>query len=526
MGQNLNHLRRRIRRALKVQGVNLYRVKEGLARKERPVPHMFGLLSMYLALSMMLPLIVAVIYQEDVRPWVYPILLSGMIGIMVLSRCKSSGTLRSTQAIFIVAMVWLLASVIGALPYMMYGMGPVDAIFETMSGFTTTGASIMTSIESWPSSLLFWRSLTQWLGGAGIIMLFVAVLPVLGVGGRYLTRNESPGSSSGQGSISLRIKDEARKFSNIYLGLSAVLLVLLLLGGIGVYDSFVVMFSTVSTGGFSPHSQSLAFYGNPITEWTVIVFMFISGVNFYLHHTAISSHRIRTYFRSSEFCTYLLLMTAASFMILILVWDGSISNLEYWVRTSMFQVASCMTSTGFATVDFAIWGKAALFILFGLMVIGGCTGSTAGGLKVARLMLTREFVYSTLYKTVHPRSAYTTKMDGKPMSENVLSSLMAVLICYMLSALACTIVLVILGIDPTTSMSAAISALSNVGPGMGVLGPMGSFASVPDPGKVALTITMWAGRLEFIAVFVILTPVFWKELLRYKATLKKANGNR
>ena len=418
---------------------------------------------------------------------------------------------------FIVAMVWLMASVVGALPYIMYGMGSVDAIFETMSGFTTTGASIMTKIESWPESLLFWRSLTQWLGGAGIILIFVSVLPMLGVGGRYLTRNESPGSNSGQGSISLRIKDEARKFTDIYLGLSAALLLLLLLSGIGVYDSLVVMFSTVSTGGFSPHSESIAYYGNPITEWTIIVFMFISGVNFYLHHTAISSRRIRTYFRSSEFCTYLGLMIIASAMIFLLLWDGTLGNFEYWIRTSMFQVASSMTSTGFATLDFALWGKAALFILFGLMVIGGCTGSTAGGLKVARLMLTREFVYSSLYKTVHPRSVYTTKMDGKPMSQNVLSSLMAVLICYMLSALACTIVLVILGIDPTTSMSAAITTLSNVGPGMGAMGPMGSFAGVPDLGKITLTITMWAGRLEFIAVFVILTPVFWRELLRYRA---------
>ncbi|HEY3420636.1 MAG TPA: TrkH family potassium uptake protein [Methanomassiliicoccales archaeon] len=517
MGQNLKHLKREIKRTLKVKGINLYLIREGLARKERPVPHMFGLLSLYLAVSMLLPLSVAVIYREDVRPWLYPILLSGMIAGMVLSRCRSSGRLRSTEAMFIVAMVWLTTSVVGALPYIMYGMGPIDAIFETMSGFTTTGATIMTSIESWPESLLLWRSFTQWLGGAGIIMLFVAVLPVLGVGGRYLTRNESPGSSNGQGSISLRIKDEARKFTNIYLGLSGVLLVLLLLGGIGIYDSFAVMFSTVSTGGFSPHTQSISFYGNPVIEWTVIAFMFISGVNFYLHYTAISSRRIRTYFKSSEFCTYLALMIIASAMIFLLVWDGSLANIEYWIRTSMFQVASTMTSTGFATIDFAQWEKAALFILFGLMVIGGCTGSTAGGLKVARLMLTREFVYSTLYKTVHPRSVYTTKMDGKPMSENVLSSLMAVLICYILSALACTIVLVILGIDPTTSMSAAITTLSNVGPGMGALGPMGTFAGIPDLGKIALTITMWAGRLEFIAVFVILTPVFWRELLRYKS---------
>lgn len=517
MGQILKHLKREIKRTLKVKGINMYLVREGLARKERPVPHMFGLLSFYIALSMLLPLIVAIIYGEDVKPWVYPVLLSGMIGMLVLSRCKSSGRLRPTEAMFIVAIVWLMASVIGAIPYMMYGMGLVDAIFETMSGFTTTGASIMTNIESWPTSLLFWRCLTQWLGGAGIIMIFVSVLPMLGVGGRYLTRNESPGSSSGQGNIAFRIKDEARKFTSIYLGISAVLFLLLLLSGIGVYDSLVVMFSTVSTGGFSPHSQSIAYYVSPITEWIIIVFMFISGVNFYLHHTVIYSRRIRTYFQSSEFCTYLTLIAIASALVFLLVWDESLGNFEYWLRTSMFQVVSSMTSTGFATIDFALWGKAALFILFGLMVIGGCTGSTAGGLKVARFVLTREFVYSTLYKTVHPRSVYTTKMDGKPLNENVLTSLMAVLVCYILSALACTIVLVILGIDPTTSMSAAITTLSNVGPGMGALGPMGSFAGIPEIGKITLTITMWAGRLEFISVFVILTPVFWRELLRYKA---------
>ncbi len=517
MGQILKHLKREIKRTLKVKGINLYLVREGLARKERPVPHMFGLLSLYLTISMLLPLSVAVIYKEDVRPWIYPVLLSGMIGALILSRCKSSGRLRPTEAIFIVAIVWLMASVVGAIPYIMYGMAPVDAFFETMSGFTTTGASIMTNIESWPESLLFWRSFTQWLGGAGIVMIFVAVLPMLGVGGRYLTRHESPGSRNGQGTISLRIKDEARKFANIYLGISAVLLGLLLLCGIGLYDSFVVMFSTVSTGGFSPHSQSMAYYGSPIMEWILIVFMFISGVNFYLHHTVISSRRIRKYFKSSEFCAYLTIIAIASALIFLLVWDESLANFEYWVRTSMFQVVSMATSTGFATIDFALWGKAALFILLGLMVIGGCSGSTAGGLKVARFMLTREFVYSTLYKTVHPRSVYTTKMDGEPLNENVLTSLMAVLICYILSALACTMVLVILGIDPTTSISAAITTLSNVGPGISELGPMGSFAGVPDLGKITLAVTMWAGRLEFIAVFVILTPVFWRELLRYKA---------
>jgi trk system potassium uptake protein TrkH len=415
--------------------------------------------------------------------------------------------------LFVVATGWFVVVIIGAIPFILSGMSAVDAVFETMSGFTTTGSTIMTNIEAWPLSLLFWRSFTQWLGGAGIIMIFVTILPILGVGGRSLFKNEFPGLNVQ--SFSLRIREESKRFHYIFIGLSAAQFLLLLLTGIGAYDSLVVMFSTMGTGGLSPHSESIGFYQNPLVEWNVIAFMFLAGTNFYLHYHAIASHRARVYWKSSEFRTYVLLIASVTVLIFLMVW-GNFDDLERGIRTSLFQVISVSTSTGFATTDFSLWNGGALLLLFILMVIGGCTGSTSGGLKVARFLLSRKFVSSALYKTVHPRAVFYTKMDGRPMGEEALSSLMAVVICYIATALLATVALTLLGVDPITAMSGAIATLSNAGPGLGPLGPMGSFAALPELGKLVLTFTMWAGRLEFLTVFVILTPVFWRELLRYR----------
>ena len=430
-----------------------------------------------------------------------------------MMRYKSPDSTRPTEALFVVATAWFVIVMIGAIPYIMSGMSPVDAMFETMSCFTTTGSTIMTDIESWSKSLLFWRSFSQWLGGAGIIMIFVTILPMLGVGGRSLLKSEFPGADIQ--SFSLRIREESKKFHYIYLALSLVQLILLLVTGIGIYDSLVVMFSTMSTGGMSPHSASIAYYNNPLVEWNVIIFMFLASTNFYLHYRAIINRQISSYWKSSEFRAYLLLIAAVTTIIVAMMWSGGLNEIERTVRTSLFQVISISSSTGFATTDFAVWNGGIILLLLVLMIIGGSTGSTAGGLKVARVILARQFVYASLYKMVHPRAMFYTRMDGRPMGENALTSLMAVLICYVMTALLATLALTLLGIEPVTALSGALTTMSNIGPGIGELGPMGSFAGLPDLGKIVLTFTMWAGRLEFLTVFVVLTPVFWRELLRY-----------
>jgi trk system potassium uptake protein TrkH len=475
---------------------------------------MFGILMLYMAIALLFPLAVALYYGESDRVWVYPIILTTLVGAALVLRYKAPETTRPTEGLFVVATGWFVVVVIGAIPFVMSGMTPVDALFETMSGFTTTGSSIMTDIESWPKSVLFWRSFAQWLGGAGVIMIFVTIMPILGVGGRSLFKNEFPGLNVQN--FSLRIREESKRFHYIFIGLSAVMLVLLLFTGIGAFDSLLVMFSTMGTGGLSPHTESIAFYQNPLVEWTVIVFMFLASTNFYLHYQAIASRRAKLYWKSSEFRTYVLLIAIVTALTFLIVWGGSFDDLEGGIRTSLFQVMSVISSTGFASTDFALWNGGALLLLFMLMVIGGSTASTAGGLKVARFLLSRKFVYSSLYKTVHPRAVFYTKLDGRPLGEETVSSLMAVVFCYIGTALLATVALTLMGVDPTTAMSGALATLSNAGPGIGSLGPMGSFAALPELGKLVLTFTMWAGRLEFLTVFVILTPVFWKELLRYR----------
>ncbi|MHC1681077.1 MAG: TrkH family potassium uptake protein [Methanomassiliicoccales archaeon] len=484
------------------------------ARKESAIPHIFGILMLYMSIALVFPLIIALQYDEDLRPWIFPILLCFISGILLLLRYRSPEMTRPTEAMFVVSTGWLAITIMGAIPFVLHGMGIVDAIFETMSGFTTTGATIMTNIEAWPKSILFWRSFTNWLGGAGIIMVFVTILPMLGIGGRNLFKNEFPGLDVQK--FSMRIQEEARKFHYIYFALSAMMFILLLFTGIGGFESICVMFSTMATGGFSTQNLSIAGYGSPNVEWIVIIFMFLAGTNFYLHFQAIITRNPNTYWRSSEFRIYLFLVVASTAAVMFVMWGRAFDNIDDALRLSAFQVVNVLTCCGFATADYVTWDKAVVFLFMALMIIGGCTGSTAGGIKTARFYLSKEFISSTLHKTVHPRSVFTVKFDGRPMSQEAMSSVIAMVMCYFATALFAVVALIMLGIDPATSASAAIATISNAGPGIGVLGPYGTYGALPELAKVILTFTMWAGRLEFITVLVLLTPVFWRELLRYR----------
>jgi len=494
--------------------VDVTSIFDKVARKESAIPHIFGVLLAYMSIALFFPYAVSLYYGEDPRPWMFPLLLCLIIGLILLMRYRSPENTRPTEAMFVVATGWLVLTVMGAIPFVMHGMNVIDALFETMSGFTTTGSTVMSSIESWPRSILFWRSFTQWLGGAGVIMIFVTILPMLGVGGRNLFKNEFPGLDVQN--FSARIQEEARRFHYIYGFLSLMMVVLLLLTGVGVFDSFCVMFSTMSTGGFSPHSESIAYYASAAVEWIVILFMFLAGTNFYLHFQAITTRDPKRYFRNTEFRIYLGLILLSTAIITVVLWGDLYSDVLYGVRTSMFHVVSLMTSTGFATYDYLGWDQALIFILVALAIIGGSTGATAGGIKVARFFLAREFIASALHKTVHPRSIFTVKIDGRPLSQEALSSVVALVMCYMATALAAVVALILLGIDPTTSFSAAVATLSNTGPGIGAIGPYGSYGWMPDLAKLVLIFTMWAGRLEFISVLVLFTPVFWHELMRYR----------
>jgi len=517
MTSNYEKLRRgfgRLAYAFDLLNVDVAALFNRFARKESAIPHIFGMLMLYMSIALFFPYIISVIYHEDPRPWIFPMLLCLISGILLMMRYRSPETTRPTEAMFVVSTGWLVITVMGAIPFVLHGMGIIDAIFETMSGFTTTGASIMTDIESWPKSILFWRSFTNWLGGAGIIMIFVTILPMLGIGGRNLFKNEFPGLDVQN--FSMRIQEEARKFHYIYIFLSGFMFILLLITGIGAFESLCVMFSTLPTGGFSTQNLSIAGYNSPEVEWIVTIFMFLAGTNFYLHFQAIVTRNPNTYWKSTEFRIYTLLVVASTAAVIFVMWGRAFDNIDDALRLSAFQVVNVLTCTGFATANYITWDKAVIFLFMALMIIGGCTGSTAGGIKTARFYLSKEFIASALHKTVHPRSIFTVKFDGRPMSQEAISSVIAMVMCYFATALVAVVALILLGIDPATSASAAIATQSNAGPGIGVLGPYGTYAGLPDAAKLILTFTMWAGRLEFITVLVLLTPVFWKELLRYR----------
>lgn len=505
---------RAVKRMFHSLGLNHYYVQERVARRGNTVAYMFGILFLFLSLSMMAPLGVAYYYGDDLRPWIYPILLTVALGIPLLLRFQPAAVTRSTEALFVVTNAWLIVMVFGAIPYMMYGMRAVDAMFEAMSGFTTTGSTIMLNIESWPNSLLFWRSMTQWLGGAGIILVFITIFPMLGVAGRSLARKEFAGMDVQH--FTRRIQEESVKFHYIFIGLSVVQLLLLLLTGIGVYDSLTVMFSTMSTGGFSPHTDSIAYFNNAAVEWIVIIFMFLAGVNFYLHFQALRARDWRTYWRNAEFRTYTIILFLASLAGVFLLWGNPYTDLFEAITDSTFHMISLMTSTGFATTDFSLWGGMVTFILFVLIVIGGSSGSTAGGLKVARIILLKEFISTAIYKTVHPRAMFSIKLDGRTLTESAFTSVMAVVLCYIATTVVASALLIFMGIEPSMAITASISSVSNAGPALGDLGPLGTYGGMPSLAKVVLIFAMWAGRLEFLTVFALLTPVFWRELLRYR----------
>ncbi|MFA7341666.1 MAG: TrkH family potassium uptake protein [Candidatus Methanomethylophilaceae archaeon] len=483
-------------------------------RWESTVIRLMGLLLLWTSLSMLLPLGAAMYFQEALEPFLFPILTCFAVSIPLVLLFRTSSNIRPVEGIFIVSFSWIMVMFVGAMPYILSGMGAVDACFESMSGFTTTGASIMADIESWPSSLLLWRSMTQWLGGAGIIMVFVTIFPILGIGGRNLFRNEGP--SLDIHNFTVRIQEAAREFHVIYIALSAIMFVSLMLMGLEGMDAICITFSTISTGGFSPRAASIGYY-DPLVQWLVIAFMFLGGTSFYLHYRAIYQRK-PSYLKSTEFrwvLSIILLLTAAT---VAWRWSGfgvqDIGGFEALVRGSLFQTVSLFTSTGFATEDYTLYPAPIIVLLFLMAFVGASSGSTAGGIKTARIIIVARYFHNGLLKMLHPRAVMPVKFDAGSLNEDGLNSIILVVMSFVLVLVSSTVLLTLVGLTPDMALSASISSVSNIGPGVGYLGPYGSYASVDPLGKIVLTITMWAGRLEIMTVLVMLTPVFWKEMGR------------
>jgi trk system potassium uptake protein TrkH len=467
-----------------------------------------GTLLRFLGIMMLFPLILALYYDESPIPFVAGIVLTEIVGIYLWLSYKSDDDWKLREAFAIVAFGWLAAMIFGAIPFILDGISPLNSFFETMSGFTTTGASILDDVESHSKSILFWRSFIQWIGGMGIIVLFIAILPKLSIGGRLLFRAEAPGPTEEK--IKPRIRDTAKILWMVYVVLSALEVAALHLAGMSTYDAVTHTFTTMATGGFSPYGAGIAFFDSPLIEAIIIIFMFIAGANFsLLYKTLYTDHKI--ILKDEEFKFYTAVVVVASAVLILTLRYGTGADPLTCLRYSVFQVVSLLTTTGFASTDFNIWPDSSRIVLLLVMFIGGCAGSTAGGPKAVRILLLLKHARWELFKYVHPNAVKPIKFNQRTVSENMIQEIVSFIVIYFLIFMASVFVICLLGVDILTSITASITTLGNIGPGFNIIGPMASFNSMPAMAKIILIINMWIGRLEVFTVVVLFTPEFWKK---------------
>lgn len=469
------------------------------------VLYVLGGLLRLLGILMIIPLGVAYYYGESLTPFLIAILITTLVGFLLLTY-KSKGEWLLKEGFAIVGFGWLAAAVFGAIPFALDGITPLNSLFESMSAFTTTGSTILVDIESHSRSILFWRCMMQWLGGMGIIVLFIAILPKLGVAGRQMFRAEAPGPTEDK--LKPRIRETAKILWMVYLVISIVEVIALLLAGLSFYDSITHTFTTMACGGFSPYGQSVKAFESPLVEGIITFFMFVAGANFALHYRALYVNK-KFLFKDDEFRFYTATVLAASALLTILLWRDMGTDLLTSFRYAIFQVVSIITTTGYATVDFNYWSDSAKMILLVVMFIGGCAGSTGGGIKVVRILLLLRHGRRELFKVMHPRAIKAIKFNGKSVPDEVVNSIVSFVVIYLLVFLSSSVILSVLGMDLITSITASIATLGNIGPGFNVVGPMGTFDPIPPLGKLILIANMWIGRLEVYTVIVLFTPEFW-----------------
>ena len=414
------------------------------------------------------------------------------------------------EGILIVVLAWILAAGFGALPFYLYGTFPTytDCYFEAMSGFTTTGASVLVDIEKQPAGILFWRSLTHWIGGMGIVVLSLAVLPALGAGGMQLYKAEVPGPTTDK--LVPRIRETAKRLYVVYSVISAALVLFLLAGGMPLFDSLTHMFGTMGTGGFSPKNASVGYYKSVYLEMVIAAFMYIAGANFLLHYNLLARRDVKGYLRDDEFRFYtgvigFSVITATVNLLAAGVYPGFLEAL----RHSIFNVVSIITTTGFVTENFVRWPAYAHYLLLILMFIGGCAGSTGGAIKCVRILLLLRMGYGHVFKIIHPKAVRGIRFNGKVVSPEVLQGIQSMFVLYMATFVAASLGLAWLGSDALTAISAVAATLGNVGPGLGAVGPVENYFNLSLTGKWICSFCMLAGRLEVYSVFVLLAPEFW-----------------
>ncbi len=462
------------------------------------------------AAFMMSAVLVAFIYGEPLSPILISAAITGLVGgvLWVAMTRKTKKSIGKREGYLIVSLSWVVISLFGALPFVISGVIPSfsDAFFETISGFTTTGASILTDIEAMPKSMLFWRAMTHWIGGMGIIVLTVAVLPFLGIGGLQLMVAEMPGITPDK--LHPRITATAKRLWGIYVILTFSEVIFLWLGEMDLFDSVCHAFATMATGGFSTKNTSIAGFA-PYTQYVIIAFMILAGTNFTLHYLAL--HKRFDKLRSNqEYKTYLGIIIIVSLAIAFGLFFYTNLGIEQSIRDALFTVVSILTTTGFVTTDYYVWPSFIWMLVFALMFVGGSAGSTGGGVKIVRHLLLFKNSWIELKRTLHPSAIIPVKFNGKPVSQDIIFNVMAFFLIYIMIFSMGTIVMALLGYDFETSVGATIASLGNIGPGIGGVGPIENYAFFSPFAKWFLSFLMLLGRLELFTVLIVFSRAFWK----------------
>lgn len=487
------------------------------------IVHLMGLLLLFNGGFMVLAAVVSGLYGDGATLGISMAAITTLfVGTVAMYFTRGhKKEVKRKEGYIIVAFGWIIMSASGILPYILTESIPgiTNAFFETMSGYTTTGATILEDIESLPEGILFWRSLTHWIGGMGIIVLAIAILPLLGIGGMQLYAAEAPGP--GGDKLHPRITDTAKRLWFIYLGYTVAEALLLKLAGMSLFDAINHALSTLSTGGFSTKNASIAHWNDrPLIQYIIMVFMFLAGTNFVLSYFAFKG-RVQKIIRDEEFKYYAIFIGIFAVMVAAVIYfraDVSAGDYHPMVfgpaesafRHGLFQVLAVITTTGFVTANFTAWTSFLTIVFFGLMFAGGSAGSTAGGIKVMRHILIIKNGLLEFKRTLHPNAIIPVRFNGKTVSEHIVYNIIAFFVLYMLLFIIGALVLGFLGLDFVTAIGGAASSLGNVGPAFGTLNPLNNFNQLPAPGKWWCCFLMLAGRLELFTVLILLTPYFWK----------------
>lgn len=478
----------------------------------RAVCRIIGLALLVVGLSMIPSLVVAGIYKETsaLSAFAATIAFAVLAGMALLwFGQRSTSMLKVRDGFLIVSLCWIVSALLGAVPFLVSGSIPdfFDAFFESCSGFSTTGASILTDVEALPKSMAFWRSFTHWIGGMGILVFAIALMPSLGINGQNIAVSEAPGPTLDK--VTPKMSDTAKALYAIYILFTIVETVLLCAGGMSFYDSLIHTFGSVGTGGFSNYSDSVAHFDSGYIDVVITIFMLLSGANFNLYYMSLR-HGPLSIIRDAEFRFYLLIIIVSTLLITAnLYFTGFFEDAGQSVRHSFFQTSSVLTTTGFATDDFNLWPTFSKMVLLLLMFIGGCSSSTGGGLKVVRILIVLKLIRRGIATRLHPNAIMTAKLNNKNVPTDTVTAIANHIFLYIVVVFLSVLLISLNDLGLITSVTSVLTCIGNVGPGFDLVGPTGNFSVFAAPSKLLLSLLMLAGRLELFTLFILLTPRFW-----------------